>query len=103
MLVYFLVQIGFYGLNLWLPTLLKNITQQGFAAVGLIAALPYLVAIVVLWANGWWADRTGRYGLHVFMAMVLASVSLVLSVMVGQSSPTLSVLFICLAMGGALG
>jgi sugar phosphate permease len=102
-LVYFLIQIGFYGLNLWLPTLLKNLTQQGFGAVGLIAALPYLCAIVILWANGWWADRTGRYGLHVFMAMVLASVSLVLSVLVGQSSVPLSVFFICLAMGGALG
>ena len=43
--VYFLIQVGFYGLNMWLPTLLKSLTQAGFGAVGLIATLPYLTAM----------------------------------------------------------
>ena len=102
-LVYFLVQVGFYGLNLWLPTLLKGLTQRGFGAVGLIATLPYLTAIAFLWLNGWAADRTRRYSLHVFLAMLVASVSLVLSVLVGNSNVVLSIFFLCLAMGGALG
>ena len=102
-LVYFLVQVGFYGLNLWLPTLLKSVTQAGFGAVGLIAALPYLVAIAFLWLNGWAADRTRRYGLHVFLAMAVAAVGLVLSILLAQSHMILSIVCLCLAMGGALG
>ena len=43
---------GFYGLNMWLQTLLKTLTQAGFGAVGLIATLPYLTAIGLMWVNG---------------------------------------------------
>ncbi|MES1953615.1 MFS transporter [Salinisphaera hydrothermalis] len=101
-LVYFLIQIGFYGLNLWMPTLIQTLTQRGFAAVGLIAALPYVAAGFGLWFNGWLADRSGRYAWHVFAAMLVASVSLVASVLVGHAFLGVSILLICLAMGGAL-
>ncbi len=101
-LVSFLIQIGFYGLNMWLPTLLKAVTEAGFGAVGLIAALPYCTAIVFMWVNGWLTDRNRRYQRHVLMPLALAAVSLVASVLIGQSWVALSVFFICLAMGGAL-
>ncbi|HTW27587.1 MAG TPA: MFS transporter [Acetobacteraceae bacterium] len=101
-LVYFLVQIGFYGLNMWLPTLLKHMTEAGFGAVGLIAALPYLAAIIAMWVNGSFADHNGNYPLHVLIPMAVAAVSLVLSVTIGAASIPLAVLFICLAMAGAL-
>lgn len=101
-LVYFLIQVGFYGLNLWLPTLLKNMTKAGFGAVGLIAILPYLTAIVFMWTNGYIADHTGHYRLHVLIPMVVAAISLVVSVMLGAGMLAVSILFICLAMGGAL-
>ena len=100
--VYFLIQVGFYGLNMWLPTLLKSLTTAGFGAVGLIAALPYCAAIVFMWVNGSYADRNRRYQLHVLIPMVVAAVSLMASVLIGSSSVALSVLFICFAMAGAL-
>ncbi len=100
--VYFLIQTGFYGLNQWLPTLIKTLTKAGFGAVGLIATLPYLTAIAAMSLNGVLADRTGRYTWHVLGAMLLASISLVLSVEIGHAALWLSLLFLCLAMGGAL-
>ncbi len=100
--VYFLVQVGFYGLNLWLPTLLKGLTAAGFGAVGLIAMLPYIAAIAGMIWNGTLADRDRRYQLHVLIPMAVAAISLVASVLVGQNSVVVSVVFICLAMGGAL-
>ncbi len=101
-LVYFLVQVGFYGLNLWLPTLIKQLTASGFALVGVIAALPYLTAMAAMWLNGSMADRNRRYQFHVLLPMAVAAVSLMASVLIGQGSVILSVVFICLAMGGAL-
>ncbi len=100
--VYFLIQVGFYGLNLWLPTLIKAITQQGFATVGLIAALPYVVAIFGLTGNGVWADRTRKYRLHVFGALAVAAAALLISVHAGTHAVWLSIFAVCLAMGGAL-
>ena len=46
--------------------------------------------------------RSAKYARHVLIPMALAAVSLVLSVLIGQTVLWLSVLFICLAMGGAL-
>ncbi len=100
--VYFLIQVGFYGLNLWLPTLIKSLTQQGFATVGLIAALPYVVAIGGLALNGAWADKTRRYALHVFGALAVAAIFLLVSVHAGTHAVWLSILAVSLAMGGAL-
>jgi MFS family permease len=100
--VYFLHTLGFYGLSLWLPTLIKELTHRGFAAVGLIAAIPYVVAIIGLWCNGWWADKSGRYSWHVFGSLGIAAVALVASVLVGQSAIIVSLALISIAMGGAL-
>jgi len=44
--VYFLIQVGFYGLNLWLPHLVTTTTKGGDVVVGLVTAIPYVVAIV---------------------------------------------------------
>ena len=100
--VYFLIQVGFYGLNMWMPTVLKHLTEADFGAVGLIATLPYFTAIASMWFNGILADRSARYARHVLIPMVVASISLILSVLIGQSLLWLSVLFLCFAMAGAL-
>jgi sugar phosphate permease len=100
--VSFLIQVGFYGLNMWLPTLLKDLTETGFSKVGLIAILPYCTAIAFMWVNGSLADRNGLYQRHVLLSLALAAFSLLASVAIGHSSAVLSVLFICLAIGGAL-
>jgi sugar phosphate permease len=100
--VYFLVQIGFYGLNLWLPTLIQRLTHRGFSAVGLIAIIPYVVAMLGLWGNGWWADKTGRYSRHVFLAMLIAAATLIDSVTIGEKAIVISIALISIAMGSAL-
>ncbi|MCZ3380541.1 MFS transporter [Rhizobium sp. AG207R] len=98
----FFIQIGFYGLSMWLPSLLKALTEKGFGAVGLIAALPYCAAIPFMWVNGFLADRNRRYQHHVLLSLVIAAVSLIASVLIDGSSVILSIFFICLAIAGAL-
>jgi MFS family permease len=100
--IYFLIQVGFYGLNTWLPTVVKTITGEAIWEVGLVTAIPYVVAMAGLWFNGRAADRTGRYSTHVFVSMLIGAVTLVISVWVGASIPALAIFLISLAMGGAL-
>jgi sugar phosphate permease len=99
--VYFFIQIGFYGLTLWLPHLVKTTTGGSSTLVGLITAIPYLFAIVGLWLNGRAADRTGRDSFHVMLSMVIGAVALVLSVALG-SIAALSIFVVSIAMAGAL-
>jgi MFS family permease len=100
--IYFLIQIGFYGLNIWLPHVVKTITGGASWEVGLVTAIPYVVAMAGLWFNAQAADRTGRYSTHVFLSMLIGAVTLVISVWVGTSIPVLAIALISLAMGGAL-
>jgi MFS family permease len=100
--VYFLIQIGFYGLNIWLPTVIKHVTGGASWLVGLVTAIPYVFAMAGLWFNAKAADKSGRYSRHVFLSMLVGAVTLVISVLVGTSIPALAVFLISLAMGGAL-
>ena len=88
--VYFLIQVGFYGLNTWLPTVVGDITGGAIWEVGLVTAIPYVVAMAGLWFNAKAADKTGRYSFHVFLSMLIGSVTLVISVMLGTATPILA-------------
>lgn len=99
--VYFFIQIGFYGLTLWLPHLVKTTTGGSSALVGAVTAIPYLFAMAGLWLNGRAADRDGRYSFHVMLSMVIGAVALVASVALG-GIPALSILLVSIAMAGAL-
>jgi MFS family permease len=100
-LVYFFIQVGFYGLNLWLPHLVKDTIGGSYLVVGAITAIPYVFAIAGLWFNAHFADRSGRYSVHVLGSLALGAVALVLSVAFG-SYIALSVFLISIAMMGAL-
>jgi sugar phosphate permease len=100
--VYFLIQVGFYGLTLWLPHLVKETTGGGELLVGLVTAIPYLFAICGLWFNARAADRDGRYSFHVLLSMIIGAVALVASVAIGSGIAWLSILLVSFAMGGAL-
>ncbi len=100
-LVYFFIQVGFYGLNLWLPHLIKTTIGSSYLVVGGVTAIPYLFAIAGLWFNARSADRSGRYSVHVLASLALGAVALVLSVVFG-SVVALSVVLISIAMMGAL-
>jgi MFS family permease len=100
-LVYFFIQVGFYGLNLWLPHLVKDTIGGSYLVVGAITAIPYVFAIVGLWLNARSADRTGRYSIHVLASLAIGAVALVLSVVSG-SIVALSVFLVSIAMAGAL-
>jgi MFS family permease len=100
--VYFLIQIGFYGLNIWLPHVVGTITGGAIWQVGLVTAVPYGVAMAGLWFNAKAADKSGRYSRHVFLSMLVGAVTLVIAVALGTSTPILAIVLISLAMGGAL-
>ncbi|HEU5386540.1 MAG TPA: MFS transporter [Streptosporangiaceae bacterium] len=100
-LVYFFIQVGFYGLNLWLPHLVKTTIGGSYLIVGAVTAIPYVFAIAGLWLNARSADRTGRYSIHVMVSLTIGAVALVLSVAFG-SIAALSIFLISIAMAGAL-
>jgi MFS transporter, ACS family, tartrate transporter len=59
-LIYFLLNIGSYGYELWLPSIIKSFSGKSDAIVGWINAVPYVVAAIVMLLVGRLSDRTGE-------------------------------------------
>ncbi len=57
--IYFLWVNGMYSFGLWLPSLVKQLSHSGIQAIGLISALPFILATVAMYLNATWSDRHG--------------------------------------------
>jgi MFS family permease len=86
--VYTSLAIGIYGLSLWMPQLIKGMGVEDKFHIGLIMAIPYLIATVcmVLWSRH--SDKTGERVFHCAGALTLAAVGMVTSAYI--DSPVLA-------------
>lgn len=77
--VYLTLAIGIYGLALWLPMIIKGGLTTDPVYIGLIMAVPYLIATVcmVLWSRH--SDKTGERVWHCAGALAVAAVSMMAS------------------------
>ena len=64
-LIYFLLTVGIYGYEMWLPSIIKEFSGLSYSLVGMINAIPYLVAVVVMLIIGYNSDKTGERRWHV--------------------------------------
>ena len=99
-LVYFGLTTGLYGIELWLPQIVKGFGLTNIE-VGFVSAIPYLLAIATmgLWARH--SDRTGeRFG-HVALACLVGCAGLLVAGLVHTVAiPT--VLFLAIAIAGVM-
>jgi ACS family tartrate transporter-like MFS transporter len=65
-----------YGVSLWMPKIVEKLSSFGVSKVSLIAAIPYLVALPVMWLAGWSSDRTGERRWHAAIPRIVAGTAL---------------------------
>jgi MFS family permease len=76
-MVYFLMQIGSYGLNFWMPHLIKMSGATDPFKIGLITAIPYLAAAIGMLVVGRMSDASGERRGYLGGLMLLAGVGFV--------------------------
>jgi D-galactonate transporter len=101
-LAYFFMVTAVYGLNFWLPSIIKNLSGLPNLAVSIIAALPYCCGLVSILIMGWHSDKTGERRWHTALSMMTASLGLLLSVLM-RDYTALAVAMFCLAAAGTAG
>src|SRR6266542_4205318 len=101
-LAYFFMVTAVYGLNFWLPSIVKKLSGPSIMKVSLIAALPYCVGLVSILLMGWHSDKTKERRWHTALAMMTTSLGLLLSVVAGNYT-VLAVSMFCLAAAGTAG
>lgn len=74
-LLYFLLNVGGYGYEMWLPTIVKELSGKSDAVVGLLNAVPYLAAAVAMLLVGRYSDRTGHRRLPVAISAMFSAAS----------------------------
>ena len=89
-----------YSVIFWLPTILKNLSGLSDAQVGLLGAVPYVVALFAMLFNGWHSDRNRERRWHAAAPLLIAATGLLCLINL-PSSNVMSVLLlsvICMAM-----
>lgn len=97
-LLYFLLNVGGYGYELWLPTILKEFSGISDAGVGFLNAVPYLAAAVAMVVMGRYSDRTGHRRWPVALGAITSAVGFALSGW--MHSPALAIAALILAFVG---
>ena len=99
---YFCAMTGSYGIAFWLPTILKRLSRQSDFKVTLLAALPYVAAVIGQQVNGWHSDRTRERRWHAAAPVFLCGLALALAV-VSRANLAWSIVFFVLAGGSFYG
>ena len=96
--MYFLMNVGGYGYEMWLPTIVKGLSGKGDATVGLINAIPYFVAGVAMYWVGRNSDKTGERRWHIAVAALTAAVGFLVAATV--SNPYIAMAGLTVAFAG---
>lgn len=78
-LLYFLMNVGGYGYELWLPTIIKSFSTTSSFVLGMINAIPYFGAGVVMILVARYSDSTGERRGVVAVAALTAAIGFALS------------------------
>ncbi|WMY11788.1 MFS transporter [Paraburkholderia phenoliruptrix] len=75
--VLFLLVMGQYGIYFWMPTMVKESGVHDTLLIGLMTAIPYAVAIVVMTLVGRMSDRRGDRRFYLFTFAIIGAAALV--------------------------
>jgi sugar phosphate permease len=85
-IVYFLWVMGIYSFGLWLPSLMKQLSNAGMGAVGLLTAIPFILAGVGMHINATLSDRRGtNQALFVAIPLSIGGIALIAQSFVGSN------------------
>ena len=100
-LIYFTFVTGQYGLTFWMPTLVKSTGVSGAFNIGLLSAIPFLSAIVVMNVMGHSADKRRERRWHLIGPALFGAVGFSVAASFADNT-VVSVAFLSLAAAGVL-
>lgn len=96
-LIYFTLNVGAYGINMWLPQIVKRLGSSSNTMTGFITAIPYIAGALGLYLNGRHSDKTQERRLHVAFGALTGGVGLLMSAYITTPVGQLASLSIALA------
>lgn len=100
-LIYFSFVTGQYGLTFWMPTLVKSTGIQDNFMIGLLSAIPFLVAIVVMNLFGYSSDKRRERRWHLIVPATMGAIGFAVAALFPHNT-AVSIVFLSIAAGGVL-
>ena len=97
--IYFLNALVTYGVFLWLPKILRDVSGARGLTLSAITAAPFVVALVGMVVIGRHSDKTGDRKWHVVACALTAAAGLVLAAAFQRSAPLLVLSFTLSQLG----
>ena len=89
-LVYFGLNTVSYGMSLWLPNLINSLSAVGNLEIGVLSAIPYVVAAVTMVIVGLHSDRSGERRWHTAVPAFAGAIALALAAHVSSVVPAVA-------------
>jgi len=96
-LQYFFWCVGLYGFVLWLPSIIQKGASRGIAVTGLLSAVPYFFAILLMLLASFYSDRGLRRTLFVWPFLIVSGVALFGSYLAAPTNFWLAFAFLVIA------
>jgi D-galactonate transporter len=100
-LIYFAFVTGQYGLTFWMPTLVKSTGITDTFTIGLLSAIPFIVAIVVMNVLGHSADKRRERRWHLIVPALMGAVGFAVAAAYPHNT-AMSIAALSIAAGGVL-
>ena len=100
-LIYFACVMGQYGLNFWMPTLVRAAGVVGVLQIGLFSAIPYIGAVIAMVVLSRSADRHRERRWHLAAAFLIGAVGLALTPLAGTNT-SLAMTSLTIAAAGVM-
>jgi len=96
--IYFLLNVGGYGYEMWLPSIVQGFTGMSYSMVGIVNAIPYLMAAIAMLLVGRHSDKTGERRWYVAFAATSSAIGFAFSAYL--NNPYLAMAALTLALVG---
>jgi ACS family tartrate transporter-like MFS transporter len=97
LLCFFLLVTNF-GLSFWLPQIIKSFGKLSNNEVGWLSAVPYLLAMPLMFLWGRHSDQSGERRWHLIAGYLVSAIGFVIAAL--ASAPTLTFIGICIGCMG---
>ena len=74
--IYFGLNCAGYGITFWLPSLIRNLSGVGTITIGLLTAIPYAAALIVMIVAGAHSDKSREHRWHIAFPAFLGAIAL---------------------------
>lgn len=99
--IFFSFNIGYYGINFWLPSIIKSSGVQDDLTIGLLAAVPYIFGAAFMLWNSRHSDLKQERRWHIAIPAIVGAIGLTFSAL-NEGSTFWMMAWICVAMSGTL-